>query len=53
MADIKELIAARVAKELKDGDVVNLGIGLPTMVATCALFARPVPVTDAFTSLGV
>ena len=33
MADIKELIAARVAKELKDGDVVNLGIGLPTMVA--------------------
>jgi acetate CoA/acetoacetate CoA-transferase beta subunit len=33
MADIKEIIARRVAKELKDGDVVNLGIGLPTMVA--------------------
>ena len=33
MADIKEIIAARVAKELKDGDVVNLGIGLPTKVA--------------------
>ena len=33
MADVKEIIAARVAKELKDGDVVNLGIGLPTMVA--------------------
>lgn len=30
---IKEFIAKRVAKELKDGDVVNLGIGLPTMVA--------------------
>mgnify|MGYP000863608743 FL=1 len=29
----KELIARRVARELKDGDVVNLGIGLPTMVS--------------------
>jgi len=33
VGDIKEIIAKRVAKELKDGDVVNLGIGLPTMVA--------------------
>ena len=31
--DSKELIARRVARELHDGDVVNLGIGLPTMVA--------------------
>jgi acetate CoA/acetoacetate CoA-transferase beta subunit len=29
----KEVIARRVAKELKDGDRVNLGIGLPTLVA--------------------
>jgi acetate CoA/acetoacetate CoA-transferase beta subunit len=28
----RERIAQRVAQELKDGDVVNLGIGLPTQV---------------------
>ncbi len=32
MADIKARIAKRVAKEMHNGDVVNLGIGLPTMV---------------------
>lgn len=31
--DAKKVIAKRVAQLLNDGDVVNLGIGLPTMVA--------------------
>ena len=29
--DAKQRIARRVAQELRDGDIVNLGIGLPTM----------------------
>lgn len=29
----REIIAKRIAQELKDGDLVNLGIGLPTFVA--------------------
>lgn len=33
MADLKVRIAKRIAKEFKDGDFGNLGIGLPTMVA--------------------
>jgi len=32
MATIKEIIAKRAARELKDGDIVNLGIGLPTLL---------------------
>src|SRR5688572_28214501 len=33
MPDIRERIVKRIARELKDGDYVNLGIGMPTMVA--------------------
>ncbi len=31
--DAKELIARRIARELPDGGLVNLGIGLPTLVS--------------------
>ncbi|MHA3977509.1 3-oxoacid CoA-transferase subunit B [Halovulum sp. GXIMD14794] len=33
MTDVKDIIAARVAAEIRPGTLVNLGIGLPSIVA--------------------
>ena len=40
------LIARRIAQELADGDVVNLGIGLPTLVGGF------IPMGSCYTAIG-
>lgn len=52
--DRRNLIAYRIAQELKDGDVVNLGIGLPTLV--CVFIPPGIDITlqseNGFIGLG-
>ena len=33
MSNVREIIGKRAARLFKDGDLVNLGIGMPTAVA--------------------
>jgi acyl CoA:acetate/3-ketoacid CoA transferase beta subunit len=39
--EAKEIIARRVALELRDNTLVNLGIGLPTLVAMSTRWRLP------------
>jgi len=34
MADARSIVAARAGRELRDGQIINLGIGLPTLIAS-------------------
>ena len=45
----KDQIAARVARDITDGAVVNLGIGLPTRVANHRRRARATRTTTSST----
>ena len=52
MSAVTARIAARVARHLRDGEVINLGIGIPTLVAD-QLEGRPVVLHTENGMLGV
>src|SRR5713226_4289941 len=49
----RERIVKRIARELRDGFYVNLGIGLPTLVANCVPKGMPVILQSENGMLGV
>lgn len=46
MSNAKQTIAVRAGQELRDGQIINLGIGLPTLIADYVPRGVDVVITD-------